>query len=242
MDWQAELTRENSSLRVFISHSSRDVAQARQLYRLLKSEGWMDVWFVETSLKVSQNWDAEIRSAVGNADVIIVFWSKNSPRREAYFYPNPNFVIEIYESSSPRDALIIPLRLDRSVISTDLNPERVIDYFPHARRGSINLELVKGLKKFAGEKGLSTERRVYNPEPEQGGQVWSSVRWREQWFMPDEEDIEQQEPRVGTGYRFLSRPARRRVEFARYFRSVHVSESGCSCHQPQLCRFSMCDV
>ena len=183
---------ENHSLRVFISQSSRDVAQARQIYRLLKSEGWMDIWFVEASLKASQNWDIEIRSAVKIADVLIIFWSKISPRREAYFYPDPNFVIDINESNSRKDALILLFQLDRSVVSTDFNPESAFDYFPPARRGAIDLELIKRLKKFAKDKGFPTERRHNNPEPEQGN-VWSSIQWREHWFMPGEEEIEQQE-------------------------------------------------
>src|SRR4030095_5324179 len=54
----------NFPLRVFLCHSSKDQSTARELYRQLKAERWIDVWFIEANFLPSQDWNSEIRTAV----------------------------------------------------------------------------------------------------------------------------------------------------------------------------------
>src|SRR3989304_2404770 len=105
-------------LSVLISHSSKDQPIARELYHQLYEEGWIDLWFIESSLKIIQNWDVEIRAAVDRTDAVIALLSKHSTKREMYFYPDPGFVFDIVQSKPKKKVLIIPLRLDNSNIPT----------------------------------------------------------------------------------------------------------------------------
>jgi len=180
-------------LRVFISHSSKDQSIARALHFQLNAAGWMELWFIESSLKPSQNWDAEIRTATESADVVIALISKNSFKREAYLYPAPNFVCDILQSKPRKNVLVIPLRLDAVNLPANVAEREAFDYFPKTRRKLIDSQLIQRLKIYADQNGFSMERQVHILEPEQR-LVWSPTRWREQDEVFDEETTEE-EPR-----------------------------------------------
>lgn len=163
------------TLRVFISHSSKDHSIARELYLQLIAEGWMEVWFIESNLKPSQNWDAEIRAAVEKADVVIALLSKNSTKKEEHIYPDPHFIFDTIESRSGGDVLLIPLQLDNSI---DLEESEVIVYFPKKHRRLIYSQILAKLKSHAIQQGFSTDVVVREPESEQRLQ-WSPTKWRE---------------------------------------------------------------
>jgi len=171
---------------VFISHCSKDQSIARELYLQLIAEGWMELWFIESNLKPSQNWDSEIRAAVGKADVVIALLSKNSTKREEHIYPDPHFVFDMIESKSGRDILLIPLQLDNSI---DLEESEVIVYFPKKHRRVIYSQILSKLKSHAIQQGLSTDVVVRAPESEQRLQ-WSPTKWRELGGVFGEEVID----------------------------------------------------
>ncbi|HXQ35616.1 MAG TPA: toll/interleukin-1 receptor domain-containing protein, partial [Anaerolineales bacterium] len=85
----------NVPLRVFLCHSSRDQSTARELYRQLKDEKWLDVWFLEAKLLPSQDWDSEITRAVQSSDVLVALYSKGYLEKEEPSYPAIPFVNEI---------------------------------------------------------------------------------------------------------------------------------------------------
>jgi formylglycine-generating enzyme required for sulfatase activity len=164
-------------LSVLISHSSKDQSIARGLYHQLYAEGWMDLWFIESNLKMNQNWDVEIRKAVDRADVVIILLSKYSAKREAYFYPDPGFVLDILETKPKKKVLIIPLRLDGSDLPTKFKSREEIFYFPKHQRNLAYEHLLDRLKFQAEQLGFSTERREPSPELEKSLQ-WSPSIWK----------------------------------------------------------------
>jgi len=174
------------TLRVFISHCSKDHFIARELYLQLIAEGWMELWFIEANLKPSQNWDAEIRTAVENADVIIALLSKSSTEREEHIYPDPHFIFDLIESRSGGDVLLIPLQLDNSM---DLEESEVIVYFPKKRRRLFYSQVLSKLKSHAIQQGFSTDVVVREPELEQHLQ-WSPTKWRELGGVSGEDVID----------------------------------------------------
>jgi len=163
------------TLRVFISHCAKDHSIARELYLQLSAEGWMELWFIESNLKPSQNWDVEIRAAVGKTDVVIALLSNNSTEREEHIYPDPHFIFDMIESRSGGDVLLIPLQLDNSI---DLEESEVIVYFPKKHRRLIYSQILSKLKSHAIQQGFSTDVVVHALESEQRLQ-WSPTKWRE---------------------------------------------------------------
>ena len=176
-------------LRVFISHSSKDWPSARELHLHLTAEGWMDLWFIKSNLRIDQNWDLEIRKAVKSADVVILLLSKNSTKTEAYFYPDAGFVFDILQSTSKKKVLIIPLRLDNSNIPASLKIWEAMDYFPKSQRKLSYSQLLERLRWYAKQHGFSMERRTPDLEPEQGFQ-WSPTKWKEQGGLFGEDGID----------------------------------------------------
>jgi len=177
------------TLRVFISHCSKDQSIARDLYFQLNAEGWMDVWFIESNLKPSQNWDLEIRSAIENTDVVIVLLTKNSTQKESYIYPDSGFVLDILQSEQKKEILVIPLRFDTSDVPANLGALEAIIYFPKSQRRQIYPTLLERLKLYAKQKGFSLDRRTLDLEPEQGLQ-WSPTIWKEQGGLFGEDVID----------------------------------------------------
>lgn len=169
---------ENRPLRVFLCHSYKDNAVARELYHQLDNEGWMDVWFIEARLLPSQNWGIEITKGVESADVVIALLSKNSHGEEESDYPGWSFVSDILHTKRNEKVLVIPLLLDDSNISIDLKTWRSINYFPKNQRKSIYQKLLANLKAYAGQLGLSLDRRLPPPAPEKGMQ-WSPSQWKQ---------------------------------------------------------------
>lgn len=59
-------------LKVFLCHSSGDKDAVRNLYQRLSKDAF-DPWLDEEKLIGGQNWEYEIRKAVRQTDVVIVF-------------------------------------------------------------------------------------------------------------------------------------------------------------------------
>ncbi|MCI0551850.1 MAG: SUMF1/EgtB/PvdO family nonheme iron enzyme [Anaerolineae bacterium] len=167
----------NGHLRVFLCHSSKDQSIARELYRELNSEKWMDVWFIEANLLPSQDWATEIKRAVRSSDVLIFLYSKNSIEKEEASYPNITFVLDILQEKSKRLIPIIILRLDDYLLPTGRNKTQVIDYFPKYQRKSAFQSLIDSLKFHAKQLHISLNNELTQTEPDQFLQ-WSPSNWR----------------------------------------------------------------
>ena len=164
-------------LNVLISNSSKDLFVAREFWYQLNAEGWMELWFIESNLQISQNWDREIREAVDRADVVIVLLSQYSNKRKMYFYPDPVFVFDILQSKPKEQVLIIPLRLGGSNIPANLKSRDAIIYFPKHQRKLAYENVLNSLKVRAQQLGLSMDRREPAPETEEFLQ-WSPSTWK----------------------------------------------------------------
>lgn len=179
------MSKTNKPLRVLISHSSRDQQVARELYLQLNAEGWMDLWFIESNLKPSQNWDFEIRAAVENANVVIALLSKNSTKSEAYFYPSPSLVHDMLQSRLKKKVIVIPLKLENTKIPTNFETSDAINYFPKNQRQSVYSQVLERLRTYAAQHGFPMDSRVQDVVLEQGLQ-WSPRIWKEQGGFDEE--------------------------------------------------------
>lgn len=111
---------ENRRLHVFLCHSSTDKPAARDSYKFLSSEPWIDPWFDEESLKPGQNWKFEIEKAIDNADVVIVFLSRSSLTKEGFIQKEIKHVFDKADEKPPGTLYIIPVRVEECAV-----PERL---------------------------------------------------------------------------------------------------------------------
>lgn len=168
---------ENRPLRVLLCHASRYQSTARALYDFLSATEWMDIWFIESNLKPSQNWDLEIRKAIETANVIVALFSKSS-QEESTRYPDPNFVFSLLESELKKKPYILSLRLDDCFIPKVAQSGEVFDYFPKGRRKSSRVKILSKLEFYASKHGFSQIIRPRATQLEQGLQ-WTPLTWKQ---------------------------------------------------------------
>ncbi len=82
-------------LRVFLCHASQDKPKVRELYKRLKSEGWIDPWLDEESLLPGQDFDLEIYRTIRDTDAIIICLSTVSVVKEGYVNKEVRRALEI---------------------------------------------------------------------------------------------------------------------------------------------------
>jgi len=103
------LTRE---LRVFLCHAKGDKSKVRDLYRRLKTDGWIDPWLDEEKILPGQDWDYEISNAIRQSDVVIVCLSHTSITKEGYVQKEIVDALEIAKQKPEGTIYIIPLKLE----------------------------------------------------------------------------------------------------------------------------------
>lgn len=96
---------------VFISYASLDRGRVDPFADSLEQAG-VDVWMDYRRLKAGQNWNTEIRRALGKAAVIVIFMSENSVDRRGYAQREIKIAIEQAEEKLVSDIYIIPILLD----------------------------------------------------------------------------------------------------------------------------------
>jgi len=142
-------------LRVFLCHASQDKPVVRELYQQLVAEGWIDPWLDEEKLLPGQDWDLEIKKAVEDSDVVIVFLSENSISKEGYVQKELRFVLDVALEKLEDAIFIIPLRIDNSKPPRSLRQFQFVDFFPVDQK-------IKGYNRLLGslyQRSLIYERQ-----------------------------------------------------------------------------------
>ena len=99
------------SIQIFLAHSSEDKVAVRDIYHLLKLDGF-NPWLDEVSLVPGQDWEREIKLAVQASQAIAVFLSRNSMDRDGYIHKELSLALEYAERKREGVIFIIPIRLD----------------------------------------------------------------------------------------------------------------------------------
>ncbi|GAB1471367.1 hypothetical protein MASR2M66_22450 [Chloroflexota bacterium] len=132
-------------LRVFLCHASQDKPAVRELYKRLKAEAWIDPWLDEEKLSFGQHWTTTIEDALSDADVVIMFLSRNSVQKEGFVQRELNYAWEL-SLEKPRNVIfLIPFRLDDCQIPRYLGSRQWGDYFGDKKDGTYQI-LLRSLK------------------------------------------------------------------------------------------------
>lgn len=143
-------------LQVFLCYSSDDKPTVRELYSRLDSEGWIDTWLDEKKLYPGQDWNYEIEQAVEQADVILVFLTKNSVTKEGYIQRELRRILDLADEKPEGTLYIIPVRLEECEPPKRIRRWQYADYFPESQRNIAYQRLLESLKFRATHLGVST--------------------------------------------------------------------------------------
>jgi hypothetical protein len=114
--------------RVFLCHSKIDKAAVRDLYQKLVSEG-VEPWFDEEDLIPGQDWEATIKKAVQNSDVVVVCLSKTSVAKRGFAQKEIKFALDVADEQPEGTIYIIPLRLEECELPERLKKWHCVDLF-----------------------------------------------------------------------------------------------------------------
>ncbi len=115
-------------LRVFLCYAPGDKTFARELYKQLQSEAWIDPWLDDERLLPGQDRYLEMPKAILNADVVIVCLSNKSVRRDGSLQGDMQPALELVLEKPEGSVLLIPLRLDDSPPPAFLASRQYLDY------------------------------------------------------------------------------------------------------------------
>ena len=99
---------------VFLSYASPDRDRVLEFHDYLSSQGF-NVWMDKRRLKGGQNWDFQIKRALQQAVVIIVFLSSNSVDRRGYAQREIKLALDQARDKLIDDIYLIPVMLDRGI-------------------------------------------------------------------------------------------------------------------------------
>ncbi len=122
-------------LRVFLCHAKEDKPAIRNLYKLLKTQSWIEPWLDEVNLLPGMDWEIEIFKALRDADAILVCLSKESVAKEGYVQKEFKRALGFAEEKPEGAIYLIPLRLDDCKPPLQFQQWQWADYFqPDAQK------------------------------------------------------------------------------------------------------------
>jgi hypothetical protein len=130
-------------LRVFISYASPDVEKVRRLYRKLRREGGLDLWFDRESLIPADNWQDEITRAIRSSDIIVICLSARSVLRPGFAQREIRWALEIADEQPEGTTSILPVKLEPCKVPDRLARAQYAELFS---KGGYE-RLVAGLRK-----------------------------------------------------------------------------------------------
>lgn len=130
------------SLQIFLCHAHSDREMVHKFHRRLTENGihaWLDV----EDLQPGQDWQHEIRRAILQSDVVIVFLSRQFNKRPGYRHEELKIALEKAKLLDGR-IFIIPARLEACDMPANLSHLHRLDLFePNGFR-----KLVRALRRL----------------------------------------------------------------------------------------------
>jgi len=96
--------------RVFLAHSKEDKSLVREIFFLLRLDGFLS-WLDEESLVAGQNWEFEIKKAVQSSHAVALFISPSGVDRAGYLHKEISLAVDVAEQQPEGAIYLIPIRL-----------------------------------------------------------------------------------------------------------------------------------
>lgn len=125
----------SSRTQVFIAYASEDRAQARKLYRALKSHG-LEPWMDEQKLLPGQNWPRAIERALEVSDYAVICFSRRSVGKRGFFQSEIRYALDVAACVPLDQIFLVPVRLSECIVPEQIaRKTQYIDLFPDWETG-----------------------------------------------------------------------------------------------------------
>lgn len=155
---------ESNIKQFFISYSHLDNEIVEPVAKLLMATG-TELFFDKYKIQPGKKWKLVLIESINSADVVIVFWSQNSS--------NSNEVKKEWQQGIDNGKDILPILLDSTLLSSELQEYQYIDFQSIIRVGHPWEEILKELAELIALK--ITENTEQNEDT-----WWTALfeRWR----------------------------------------------------------------
>lgn len=113
---------------VFLCHSNRDRTKVRELYKLLRRDGF-NPWLDEENLLPGSDWQTEILKAIRGSDFIIVCLSRTSINKAGYLQKELKHALDIADEQPEGAIFIIPAKLEECEVPDRLKKWQWVNLF-----------------------------------------------------------------------------------------------------------------
>lgn len=116
-------------MKVYLCYSRSDKKAVREVYSRLIADSELDVWLDEEKLQPSQNLELQIRMAIEDCDLALVFLSNESISGRSFYHKETRWILDICDSSPLDDVFAILVRLEDCTIPASLHKLSFVDFF-----------------------------------------------------------------------------------------------------------------
>jgi hypothetical protein len=181
-------------LRIFLCHSSADKATVRGLYARLRRDG-LSPWLDEEDILPGQNWDNEIRRAIGRSSRVLVCLSKNAVTKRGYVQREIKIALDVADEQPEGSIFLIPVCLEPCDVPSRLSTLQWVDLFSAYGYERLLQSLVSDPSEVAGSEGLGPGK----PRQTHASGLQVRVRVHFAWWMPGEGASIWSVPATGNG-------------------------------------------
>jgi hypothetical protein len=169
------MTSEPRPLKVFLAHSHHDKPMLRDLYSLLRLDGF-DPWFDERSLVGGQDWEYEIKKRVTETDVVTVFLSKHCVDRSGYIQKELSLALDVAQRQPEGSIFVIPIRHEGCQVPERVKHLHCVDVQgSEACKPRCYLDLQQSLVHRASQLGLVQQPEEAITHRQQFGAKWGMI-------------------------------------------------------------------
>ncbi|HNN14618.1 MAG TPA: toll/interleukin-1 receptor domain-containing protein [Anaerolineales bacterium] len=153
-------------LRVFLSYSVHDKPAARDMFRRLRGETWLEPWLDEENLLPGQDWRLETEKAIRAADAVLILISSRSVSQEGNVQRELKLALDVSEEKPEGAVFLIPVRLEDCAMPHRLRDLKPLDAFPADRKDWAYERILASLRLRAGTGQSPTPDAKPSPEPQ----------------------------------------------------------------------------
>ncbi|MCV3271516.1 TIR domain-containing protein [Roseobacter sinensis] len=143
---------------VFISYAREDIEIAKELFALLKKNGFRP-WLDKENLLPGQDWASELESAVKGSDAQLFLCSPRSVNKRGFFQREIRIALESAKSLLDSDVSIIPYLVEPCDLPESLARYQWVD---RSEPGS-HFKMIKALALVAEQRGFFEETSEKKP-------------------------------------------------------------------------------
>ncbi len=113
---------------IFLCHSKADKDRVREIYSKLRADG-LSPWLDDEDIRPGQDWEHEIRKAIDQSTVVLVFLSERWVTSRGFVQKEIKLALNLADEQPEGSIFLIPVRLEECEVPERLRRWQSVDLF-----------------------------------------------------------------------------------------------------------------